>query len=89
VVLVGLETDVCVAQSALGLRGLDLAVAVVSDATASPGTAHAFGLERLRDAGVAVLGAKSLYYEWAATVACANALEERVHALGVPEGVIL
>ncbi len=89
IVLVGLETDVCVAQSALGLLALGFDVAVVADATASPGTAHRFGLERMRDAGVAVLGAKNLYYEWVPTVEQANALDERVVALGVPEGVIL
>jgi len=89
VVLVGLETDVCVAHSALGLLELGYAVAVVADATSSPGTAHRFGLERMRDAGVAVLGTKNLYYEWVPTVEWANDLEERVRALGVPEGVIL
>ena len=45
-VLVGLETDVCVAHSALGLLGHGYQVAVVADATGSPGTAHGFGLER-------------------------------------------
>jgi nicotinamidase-related amidase len=89
VVLVGLETDVCVAHSALGLLELGYAVAVVADATSSPGTAHRFGLERMRDAGVAVLGTKNLFYEWVPTVEWANDLEERVRALGVPEGVIL
>ena len=89
IVLVGLETDVCVAQSALGLLALGHGVAVVADATASPGTAHDFGLQRMRDAGVAVLGTKNLYYEWVPTVAEAIALDERVVALGVPEGVIL
>ncbi len=89
VVLVGLETDVCVAHSALGLLELGYAVAVVADATGSPGAAHQFGLERMRDAGVAVLGAKNLYYEWVPTVERANDLEEEVRALGVPEGVIL
>ena len=88
-VLVGLETDVCVAHSALGLLELGYAAAVVADATGSPGTAHQFGLERMRDAGVAVLGTKNLYYEWVPTVERANELEERVRALGVPEGVIL
>lgn len=89
VVLAGLETDVCVAQSALGLLELGYAVAVVADATGSPGTAHRLGLERMRDAGVAVLGTKNLFYEWVPTVERANALDERVLALGVPEGMIL
>src|SRR5258706_1954999 len=45
-VLVGLETDVCVAHSALGLLEHGYQVAVLADATGSPGTAHGFGLER-------------------------------------------
>ncbi|RPH57620.1 MAG: isochorismatase family protein, partial [Chloroflexi bacterium] len=36
-VLVGLETDVCVAQSALGLLQRGFQVAAISDATDSPG----------------------------------------------------
>jgi len=63
-VLVGLETDVCVAQSALGLLGAGLRVAAVTDATASPGAAHASGLDRMRGAGVTLLTAKAVYYEW-------------------------
>src|SRR6266487_175731 len=38
-VLVGLETDVCVAQSALGLLATGYHVAVVADATGAPGSA--------------------------------------------------
>jgi len=40
----------------------------VADATASPGAAHAIGLERMRRAGVLVSSVKSLYYEWIRTV---------------------
>jgi nicotinamidase-related amidase len=63
-VLCGLETDVCVAQSAIGLHDLGWKVAVVSDAVAAPGTAHQQGLDRMRDAGVTLIGLKGLYYEW-------------------------
>lgn len=84
-VLVGLETDVCVAHSALGLLGRGYRVAVVADATGSPGAAHAAGLDRLRDAGVAILSTKGLYYEWLRTVERANRCrEECTGALGVP-----
>jgi nicotinamidase-related amidase len=77
-VLTGLETDVCVAQSALGLLDRGLAVACVVDAVASPGTAHAFGLERMRAAGVLMVGAKQVHYEWMRTVAAARAfLQDR------------
>ncbi len=68
VVLVGLETDVCVAQSALGLLDEGLRVAVVSDAVASPGSAHRQGLQRMRQEGVTLVGTKGLAYEWIGSV---------------------
>ncbi len=68
VVLVGLETDVCVTHSAIGLMQRGYRVAVVADATASPGTGHDFGIQRMADAGVSVLSLKGLFYEWIRTV---------------------
>ena len=68
VVLCGLETDVCVAQSALGLLDLGKRVVVVEDAVASPGNAHAQGLARMGRAGVELVGLKGLAYEWLRTV---------------------
>jgi nicotinamidase-related amidase len=76
-VLVGLETDVCVAQSAIGLLSNGYRVAALADATGSPGTGHAFGLERMRDAGALVLGYKGLYYEWLRTVERADQFREQ------------
>jgi nicotinamidase-related amidase len=76
-VLVGLETDVCVAHSAIGLLQKGYQVVVVADATRSPGTGHAFGLERIRGAGALVLGFKGLYYEWQRTVECADRFRAR------------
>jgi Isochorismatase family len=67
-VLVGLETDVCVAHSALGLLARGYQVAVVADATGSPGVAHDLGLERVAGAGALVTNVKSLFYEWIRTV---------------------
>lgn len=85
-VLVGLETDVCVAQSALGLLARGYRVAVVTDATGSPGPAHAAGLDRLRDAGVTLLSTKGLYYEWLRTVERADRCRtEATGALGLPQ----
>jgi hypothetical protein len=80
-VLVGLETDVCVAQSALGLLQRGYRVAVLADATGSPGTGHAFGLDRMRGAGALVLGLKGLYYEWLRTVERADQFRAQ-HAEG-------
>ena len=62
-ILVGLETDVCVAQSALGLKAAGFRVVVVEDAVATPPPHHAAGILRIRDAGVTVTDAKAAYYE--------------------------
>ena len=67
-ILIGLETDVCVAQSAVGLLQCGYHVVVVADATGSPGTAHAFGLQRIRHAGALLWATKCLFYEWLRTV---------------------
>jgi nicotinamidase-related amidase len=68
VVVVGCETDVCVAQSAIGLLEHGFGCVVVDDATFSPGEMHAHGLERLTSAGVARNHAKGVTYEWLGTV---------------------
>jgi len=67
-VLCGLETDVCVAQSALGLDDRGFRVVVIEDAVGSPGAAHEQGLARMRDTGVELMGLKGLAYEWLRTV---------------------
>jgi nicotinamidase-related amidase len=86
-VLVGLETDVCVAHSALGLLDAGYRVAVVADATGAPGTAHHFGLERIRGAGGVIVGVKGLFYEWARTVEQARRFRRECGHLGMPEGI--
>jgi nicotinamidase-related amidase len=83
VVLCGLETDVCVAQSALGLLDRGQRVAVVEDAVGSPGTAHVQGLARMSGAGVAVVGLKGLAYEWLRTVERSQELDDP------PAGIVL
>jgi nicotinamidase-related amidase len=74
VVLVGCETDVCVAQSAVGLRAAGFACVVVEDATFSPGEMHERGLARLAIDGVARNHAKGVTYEWLRTVEDAHAV---------------
>jgi nicotinamidase-related amidase len=74
VVLVGCETDVCVAQSAIGLQGWGLSCVVVDDATFSPGEMHERGLARLAAEGVARNHAKGVTYEWLRTVDDARAV---------------
>ncbi len=69
VVLVGMETDVCVAQSAIGWRDSGLRVVVVHDAVFSAGPAHEFGLSRMTRERIELVSAKELYYEWLRTLA--------------------
>jgi nicotinamidase-related amidase len=71
-VMVGLETDVCVMQSALGLLEHGFRVITLSDATASPGPCHEAGLARMRDAGVIVSTVKGTFYEWVRTLEFAD-----------------
>jgi nicotinamidase-related amidase len=89
VVLAGLETDVCVAHSALSLKARGYDVAAVSDALYSPAAAHRQGLERLRDEGVQLLSAKELFYDWARTLADVRALVRDNPELDPPPGFSL
>jgi nicotinamidase-related amidase len=73
-VLVGAETDVCVAQSAIGLHDEGFICVVVEDATYSPGEMHERGLRRLEGAGVGRNHTKGVTYEWLRTVEDARAV---------------
>lgn len=86
-VLIGYETDVCITHSALGLLDLGYRVAVVTDATGSPGDAHQTGLERIRGTGGILVSAKSLYYEWIRTVA--KSIEYESSGIQTPKGMLL
>lgn len=88
-VLVGLETDVCVAHSALGLKGRGKRVAAVHDALFSPGAAHANGLGRMERAGVELLSAKELVYDWLRTVHATRAFFQANPDLRNPPGFSL
>ena len=85
-VLVGAETDVCVAQSALGLLDRGFAVAVVADATYSLRAMHDHGLRRIGDAGGVITHAKGVYYEWLRTVEAATAFTSGHPELREPPG---
>jgi nicotinamidase-related amidase len=71
-VFVGCETDVCVAQSAIGLRDAGFTCVVVEDATFSPGEMHERGLARIASEGIQRNHAKGVTYEWLRTVADAH-----------------
>ena len=88
VVLCGLETDVCVAQSALGLLDVGRRVVVVEDAVAAPGRAHEQGLARVSRAGAELIGVKGIAYEWLGTVARATAFGEET-GRDTPAGIVL
>jgi len=87
-VLVGLETDVCIAQSALGLAAAGGRAVVVDDASASPPPHHAHGLRRLRDAGITVTSVKGIFYEWVRDLATYRRLEPQMN-MALPEGLTL
>ncbi|MEO9174342.1 MAG: isochorismatase family protein [Gaiellales bacterium] len=89
IVVVGLETDVCVAHSAISLIERGYRLAAVSDALFSPGDAHAHGLARLRAEGVQLLSAKELLYDWERTLAGVRALVRASPALEPPPGFSL
>jgi nicotinamidase-related amidase len=74
VVVIGCETDVCVAQSAVGLQDAGFRVVVVEDATFSPGEMYERGLSRIAAEGVARNHAKGVAYEWLRTVDDAHAI---------------
>jgi nicotinamidase-related amidase len=89
-VLVGMETDVCVTHSTIGLMQNGFQVIVLSDVTDSPGEAHEFGLERMKGAGALTVSLKGLYYEWIRTVSMCNMMdEEHLKRIGLPKGIIL
>lgn len=87
-VLTGMETDVCVAHSALGLRAMGHRVAVIDDACASPPPNHDHGLRRLRDAGIVVTSTKGIYYEWVRDLATHRRVKALLNA-PVPAGMTL
>jgi nicotinamidase-related amidase len=86
VVLVGMETDVCVAQSAASLLRRGFRVVVVHDAVFSPKDAHQHGLRRLRSTAADLVSAKELYYDWVRTLASARSLLAANPQLASPPG---
>jgi nicotinamidase-related amidase len=87
-VLVGLETDVCVAQSALGLLDRGFRVAVPEDATGTPPPHQQPGIARMAAAGAIVTTVKGVYYEWVRDLATNAALRRRLQG-PLPPGLTL
>lgn len=88
-VLVGLETDVCVAQSAIGLIEQGYRVAVVADATGTPAHGQEIGLNRMRNAGAVIVSTKSLFYEWMRTVEMASRFHRECPNMRDLDGIVL
>jgi len=89
-VIVGLETDVCVMQSALGLLQKGFRVVVLSDAAASPGPCHDAGILRMQNAGVIISTVKGTFYEWTRTVDFAMAnFDVEMFEYEPPKGVYI
>ncbi len=88
-ILVGLETDVCVSQSALGLLAKGYRVAVLSDAVATPEPGQQVGLERMRSVGVVISSVKGMFFEWMRTAEAVGKFEEHFHEIGLPQGIDL
>ncbi|OKJ75309.1 isochorismatase family protein [Streptomyces sp. CB02460] len=88
-ILVGIETDICVAHSAIQLHHAGKRVAVVDDAAYSPGQAHERGLRRLAGRGIETLSTKELFYDWVRTIQDAEAFHDTHADLAVPPGVRL
>jgi nicotinamidase-related amidase len=84
-IVVGLETDVCVSHTALGLADRGYRV-VVEDATYAPEATHAAGLRRLEAVRVELLHAMGVYYDWVRTLEAARAFERDHPALADPPG---
>jgi len=89
IVIVGMETDVCVAHSAIGAAERGLRPVVVHDAVFSAGEAHRNGLTRLAAEGVERLSAKELYYEWLRDLPSVRAFDAAHPDLATPPGFSL
>jgi nicotinamidase-related amidase len=65
VILVGLETHVCILQSALALQSQGYQVYVVEDAVCSRKIDHKFyALQRLQQQGITLINYESVLFEW-------------------------
>lgn len=89
IVIVGMETDVCVAHSAIGALERGLRPVVVHDAVFSAGAAHVNGLARLGAEGIEQLSAKELYYEWLRDLPSVRAFDAAHPELAHPPGFSL
>lgn len=67
IILTGMETHVCVLQSALGLQDAGFDVFLVADASSSRSSANrVYAIERMRTCGVHIASTEMVLFEWLA-----------------------
>jgi nicotinamidase-related amidase len=88
-VLIGLETDVCVMHSAIGLLEHGYRVVVIADATGTPDPGQEVGLTRMRNAGAVIMNMKGLFYEWLRTVEAVSRFHKELPDMRGQAGIVL
>lgn len=64
-ILAGIETHVCIMQTALEMQEAGLKVFVVADAVSSRNAIdHRYGLKRMKQAGITLVTAEMVFFEW-------------------------
>jgi hypothetical protein len=64
-ILIGIETHICVLQTALDLVAAGAQVYVVLDAVAARHLSdHQAGIDRMKQAGVRIVSSEMIFYEW-------------------------
>ncbi len=85
-ILVGMTTECCVSQSALGLMDKGYRVVVLVDAVSAPENSHELGLMRMRSAGVEFSCLKGIFYEWLRNVPATDAfMQQHFNEIGLPK----
>ncbi len=87
-VLIGMNTDVCVLHSAVGLLAHGFRAVIVSDASEAAGLGHQPGLARAAALGVEIVTTRGLYFEWVRSLA-GLARAEAAPRIAPPAGTIL
>ena len=90
-ILVGLETDVCVTHSALGLLQNGYQVVALKDGMATTAGDEEIGLSRMSGAGVVISSIKSIFYEWMRSVSNTDDIYAAVPELKqqVPDNLLM
>ncbi len=70
IVLVGIETHICILQSAMDLLAAQFDVFVVADASASrKALQHQLAIQRMADEGAVIVATESVLFEWCQSAA--------------------